>query len=75
VSLNNTLVELLASPPYMGNLSLISPFIQFMFFFIELSIETYYFMGQKRDPNLLREEEDFPSEKDIYTPLKYSPLV
>jgi len=54
-------VELHASPLYARSLSLLSP----LNFLRGLCIGTYLFLGQKRDPDLLRVEEAIPSEKNV----------
>jgi len=43
------------------------PFSSFAFVFFEIGlfIGTYLFLGQKRDPNLLRAGEVVPSEKNL----------
>ena len=64
-SLVSTLVELLASPLFIGSLSLLSPysFSLFSFFIFVTMYSTYSFQRRKRDPKLLRVKEVVPAEK------------
>jgi len=55
-------MELHASSLHVGSLSLLSP----LYFFLRgLCFGTYLFLGWKRDPDLLREEEVVPSKKHV----------
>ena len=82
-SLVSTLVELLASPLYVGSLSLLSPYSFFIFskilhIFIFITVHnTYSFQRWERDPELLRVEEVVPEENyfiiSLMCLLRFSP--
>ena len=64
MSLDNTLIELLASPLCTGSLSLLFP----LFIYLKRTMHwNLFILGWKRDPNLLREKVVVPLEKHIET--------